>query len=106
MTQHTPGPWRDWTDPEGGKWVTHGDNSRTICRVTVKDGLGKSGQYPRDLEGIANARLIAAAPDLLLLVEAAYDRFTDNDFVPPNYALQRWLKQAEATMAAVTGETP
>ena len=54
-------------------------------------------------EDEANARLIAAAPELLELVLQAYDRFTDNDFMPPNHKLSLWLKKAEAITAA-TGE--
>ena len=54
-------------------------------------------------EDDANARLIAAAPELLELVLQAYDRFTDNDFMPPNHKLSLWLKKAEAIFAA-TGE--
>ena len=62
--KHTPGPWaveRPYNEP--GIYVT-GANPRTsnplICR------LMDQAQAP---EGEANARLIAAAPDLLALVE-------------------------------------
>lgn len=60
-------------------------------------------------EDEANARLIAAAPDLfsalqsciarhdamLGVLSAAYDRLTDNDMIPANHKLQTWIKQAQ-----------
>lgn len=51
----------------------------------------------------ANARLIAAAPELLELVEQAFDTFTDNHFMPPNHELNMWLEKAKAIFLA-TGE--
>ena len=44
-------------------------------------------------------RLHAADPELLDLVRRAYDRFTDNDMMPPNHALAVWLEQARAAIA-------
>ena len=52
ITQHTPGPWRDGQDGN--------------CRVYGPDGQGEdSGLIAVVYKGRANARLIAAAPDLL-----------------------------------------
>ena len=62
MSQHTPGPWTNGTLVlnDGSVAVVNPDLRRRICRVD-DDG---------DLE--ANARLIAAAPDLLALVLKAH----------------------------------
>jgi hypothetical protein len=52
-----------------------------------------------------DARLIAAAPELLELVLQAYDRFTNNDFMPPNEKLSLWLEKAEALFIPITAAT-
>lgn len=46
----------------------------------------------------ANAYLIAAAPELLELIQFAFDRFTDNDMQPPNHALKIWLEKAKSVI--------
>ena len=59
MSAHTPGPWRVFTTPDGRKLIGIGD----VEGAGVTDcgfGLWGSGD-----ELHANARLIAAAPDLL-----------------------------------------
>lgn len=60
MTKHTPGPWL--FDEESGAITTHKRIAKGIARiVTVRLGWAE----PFESEQIANARLIAAAPDLL-----------------------------------------
>ena len=63
-TQHTPGPW---TAVDGGRYIQssreHGVNTTTqhdldICRLDYENNMLAG-------ERVANARLIAAAPDLL-----------------------------------------
>lgn len=60
--KHTPGPWRaahDETNPSGSQWgVVHGPGM-WIC-----DCFDNAGPLRRGM-GEPNARLIAAAPDLL-----------------------------------------
>jgi hypothetical protein len=46
---------------------------------------------------------MAAAPEMLSLLMQAYDRLTDNDFVPPNSTLELWIKRAEATFEKIRG---
>jgi hypothetical protein len=60
--QHTPGPWHTWdTDP---RVILGGDN------WSVAD---TQNHHPLDLQAQqANARLIAAAPELLEALEAAF----------------------------------
>jgi len=69
-TKHTPGPWNyDSSDN-----IVYGPNGTTVCGVHLKpkivgvDDLEKSG---RSLQTLANANLIAAAPELLAACEAA-----------------------------------
>jgi len=52
----------------------------------------------------ANARLIAAAPELLEALQEAFDRFTDNDMMPPNHALSVWIDKARDAIAKATVE--
>jgi len=72
--KHTPGPWEIGTSTRGYEVCTiHG-----VERQPTEDGLGQSWVYvypprvingewhwPDETEQLANARLIAAAPDLL-----------------------------------------
>ena len=74
-TKHTPGPWRlekhpEWSQYYGNIVGSYGigagniENIRTIS-VQLKHGT--------DEETEANARLIAAAPDLLAALQAAQE---------------------------------
>lgn len=72
---HTPGPWksRNYKTNEGGVWIDCDSwrNRKTAsCRggtlaLALPGGVGKEGDI------WANARLIAAAPDLLAACESA-----------------------------------
>jgi hypothetical protein len=66
MSQHTPGPWQ--VDAEDSD-LFHQDEARFWINA---DGLQHIGYVdgPRTAERIANARLIAAAPDLLAALKA------------------------------------
>jgi hypothetical protein len=66
--QHTPGPWITTVRIQDKVHVLHGQMgpgvaSRTIARVTVRDSWRTEQE--------ANARLIAAAPELLKELEHA-----------------------------------
>ena len=89
-TKHTPGPWT--LDDRGYKYIVHkpGDGyiTRDICRMDSSTMAAFAQE--------ANARLIAAAPDLLealkmLLGSTSYD---------PNAACK-----ARAAIAKATGDT-
>jgi len=58
-TKHTPGPWTFDCSPSSTiVWSDECGRSREICKVTPRGEVTGS-------EGEANARLIAAAPELL-----------------------------------------
>lgn len=82
---HTPGPWRIGTPPPNGE-QTIGTNYGLMVAVATT-GAG--------VESIANARLIAAAPDLVFQLLAA-----------ANYidALGGDSKTYRAAIAKATGE--
>ncbi|MWW08597.1 hypothetical protein [Pseudomonas aeruginosa] len=65
MSKHTPGPWNvDFIDGVDGVFAA-GD--KRICQVNEVDIVGWNVRF-RD-ESEANAKLIAAAPDLLSIAE-------------------------------------
>jgi hypothetical protein len=67
---HTPGPWHiDHDDRPGMKWNHHicGSNGRAVCLITHSETAD------------ANARLIAAAPELLEALQAIVDQEQSGD---------------------------
>ena len=72
MTQHTPGPWVAWKD-HNTPWaiMPHDDSPAYITRHSC--GIATLEEWPGS-ETEANARLIAAAPDLLAALEAICDQ--------------------------------
>lgn len=87
MTKHTPGPWH---------WIA-GDES-THRELMIEPGensiLYHGSDWPMKE---ANARLIAAAPELLAAVHAAVDGI---DSTAP------WAVKCRAAIAKATGEQP
>ena len=99
--KHTKGPW------EVGEWITSqshavyklihgvGRNVSAVCVYGARKDGTKSGKRNVSVEECdANARLIAAAPDLLAACEARIDEwhadsrnFTRNE--PPSLTLMR-----------------
>ena len=100
MTQHTPGPWV--VNPIQLNQIATPDARLEIARATVL----------RDQhETIANARLIAAAPDLLeALVElsksfiGAYTNDQRSDDEIDDHRLL-WENKARELIARITGDT-
>ncbi len=70
--KHTPGPWRLGRMPiQGGTAVSiNSDDWSQFATVVVRKYAASSN----DLEGVANADLIAAAPDLLEALTELADR--------------------------------
>jgi len=64
MAKHTPGPWHF----EAGRIWQRGDNPQPIAYADT---------YPDEIEREANARLIAAAPELLAALDVAARRITE-----------------------------
>lgn len=107
----TPGPWRFWpatpedlaSDHEQAIKEGAGDS---ICRPDVcagdiqicecSNGFEKS---PSFAESISNARLIAAAPDLLEACRQSFLAWSYKDLVPAK-------ERTRAAIAKATKETP
>ena len=94
MSKHTQGPWEVW--PHGkdrqiciGHLESHSNLVRAICEV--------------DMDDVANARLIAAAPDLLAAAEALLGhRFYRASGLSDSHA--ELLGALRAAIAAAKGE--
>lgn len=70
--QHTPGPWAVYPETDGTE----------ICAVDIAPGLPIRqivSHIARGENWIANARLIAAAPELLLAVRALMNLFEQHE---------------------------
>lgn len=107
-TVHTSGPWvahqRPTAPLEYGHHVTT-EYGLTICSVTYQLPARVSGQVV-EVERIANARLIAAAPELLV----ALKRLTDLAIGPAGGVTQAdkraAIEMALAAIAKAVGEQP
>lgn len=105
-TKHTPGPWRygaPWDKPNGGRTIFGRHVDEYIADVYAGHHADDSVDGPR---GEANARLIAAAPDLLAALEA----YVAGDFEAQGSTLaaQRHNARRDAARAAIAkarGET-
>lgn len=85
MSTHTPGPWMIGTSHDGFRTVS--DGTKTICSV------GAADVFPA-IE--ADARLIAAAPDLLQALKIAVRYMpTDNSEGTERYQVEQIIAQAE-----------
>lgn len=67
MSKHTPGPWAQhpsfpWIIKQDMRPIADPADCVTVCNTTAHES---SGFFPTPDEGRANARLIAAAPDML-----------------------------------------
>ena len=90
MSNHTKGQWI-----AVGAWVEHPDDDvADICTCNPED-MGQGYLERSDKEIIANARLIAAAPDLLLALKSLLDDQRD--------ASLPVLKLARAAIAKAEG---
>lgn len=115
MSEHTPGTWTVhplWTNnpciENGGVFEVE------EAHYDVKERLEEGCDVERVIE--ANARLIAAAPDLLAACEAAMRIETlwcDSSFNPSNcmgneegYALHLMREKFRAAIAKATGAAP
>ena len=93
MTQkHTPGPW-----VIAGSLVLAGSN-KSICQI---DGAIQVGKPATEEERKANARLIAATPDLLAALQRCSQLFRKirDDFEDPRHECREGIRIIEAAIA-------
>jgi hypothetical protein len=98
--QHTPGPWiKNVVPTSAGSAITIQSADHRIAIIYV-DGIRKGidDELPRSIENRANARLIAAAPDLLEALQHL--------MVAHGEQLDYAFQQAQDAIAKATGEKP
>lgn len=90
MSKHTPGPWQ---------WTQHFDPTISI----YKDGFGQIARLYDSSAGTgkANARLIAAAPDLLAALKSIAIAWKDEVLVHDDQ--REAMRAATAAIAKATG---
>lgn len=100
MSKHTPGPWY-----AVGGVVEHPDD--TVPDICVCDPkLFGMGHLPRSREEIiANARLIAAAPDLLDALQLSLEYWAHREQRYKNRS-PVWVQEARAAIAKAKGGHP
>lgn len=97
---HTPGPWVILYNARGyPHQITAPNEDPTRLGGIVSVTRGASIGLPSSAEGRANARLIAAAPDLLAFIEEYRQAFAYG-MAGDSYL----LRMAESAIAKATGE--
>lgn len=103
-TKHTPGPWVFCWDKYGKESEIHGKselNDAPIC-IVLHDDVTESGAE----EQLANARLIAAAPELLEALKALIDNVGICICYDESERECKAWEMAEAAIAKAEGEQP
>lgn len=94
-TKHTPGPWEaEVRTPIGITYVWQGGTENAIAKVYA--GVIEDAE--------ANARLIAAAPELLRVAELAATLNTQTNHIGSGM-LAELVERARAAIAKATGNT-
>ena len=93
--KHTPGPWAHHNTPTPFIYVNAG--GLPICQIYTSTAHGQSMG-----EQFANARLIAAAPELLEALQKMLPELRGLSIVSDTAA--EMLREAEAAIAKSTGE--
>ena len=124
MAEHTPGPWSlpHFAEPDVNcecEYVLCDHLMGAVATVHCSgegDDWQKHGDNPKFAEAVANARLIAAAPDMLaalrnvrkLISEAAMTGFNchDGDWAERLFASQHVTSAAIAKATALTSAKP
>ena len=83
---HTPGPWTF-----GPSAVILGSNGKRVCQLAVR----------LDAADLADANLVAAAPDLL---EVLYQYESDLRYPPSGDSVERRIARVRAAIAKARGE--
>jgi hypothetical protein len=99
MSEHTPGPWK--AHFEEAYFVTGPDLGRVAMMMNLKGAHGMGGRRSGD-ESAANAKLIAAAPELLEALQTLCKLALSGEPVIFTSEYDR----ARAAIAKATGGTP
>ena len=108
---HTPEPWEVEKDGEiFGRYTILEAAKEQADYIDqgylISDEEGDRREKESAERDEENRLLIQAAPDLLKLVEEAFERFTNNDMHPPNHKLSDWLERAARTFYKINPSLP
>ena len=96
--KHTPGPWRVVVGPKYNSHIT-ATNGFAGPGGIINVTLPRSIAFPSSAEGQANARLIAAAPEMLAALRAFVE--TCDGWA----GFESRVERGKSAIAAATGET-
>lgn len=98
MSKHTPGPWTINYAPNGLPYqiIASDQDDTKPGKVGTKITRWASISLPSSTEGMANARLIAASPDLLEACIEAIEAIKDGDAQSATNALNAAIAKATA----------
>ncbi len=105
--KHTPGPWHVAEHPDGDLTTRITDDPRGWMNRTANYGIRIADVWCGDMEdGATNARLIAAAPELLEVAFRILRYFDEQESDEPGTTEGRWqLRPAlSAAIAKARGE--
>jgi len=91
-TKHTPGPWRVEDDVQGCKNIFAGTDAFATVHAD-RDSVAYTHGID-EAEDAANARLIAAAPDLLAMLQKWYEAEYDFRICPTKEEIEAVLAKA------------
>lgn len=108
---HTPGPWEaidnrqvvTVAEVETGRTYGYGCENDFVCDLND----GEYHEYRNEKEQAANARLIAAAPELLAELKCVLASFADEPRIGSVHAdkiRRAWFDRARAAIAKAEGE--
>lgn len=103
--QHTPGPWKaEFRDTGFGCWniTAKDDVSGVASDRAILAVVNYTMTRTNDHAGDANARLIAAAPDLLSALEYAVEAMEACDGMPGQFTRVRTILEARAAIQRAT----
>lgn len=104
--KHTPGPWEA---RKGAGWYVARPRYREATLAVGMDYVTlvtspSETPWNDDVESEANARLIAAAPELLKALEGITEEVRNVGYSPAIEHLGPWVNQAIAAIAKAKGE--
>lgn len=93
--KHTPGPWKTYTTDQGLIDITAAgnDGTLTLAYMTGEDNI--------EINVEANAKLMAAAPDLLEALTSLYSKFK-NDGIGSSSHYSPIMERAKAAIKKAT----
>jgi hypothetical protein len=104
MSGHTPGPWAtEYMKSSRGGYAQQIFDANGVLVATAAWYPVRVSESTTATNREANARLIAAAPDLLEALEAMYEMFNGNGITPDDDAA---IIAARSAIAKATGAHP